>query len=124
MTLKAVHHVQVTYSPEVEEAMQFFYNQVLGLTEIPRPEALNHDGGAWYILGDIQVHLSQEKSANEQLSRRHICFQVDNLTFFEKHLQAYHIEIIPDQRPIPGYTRFFLRDPGGNRIEITQVQPE
>ena len=122
MTLKAVHHIQVTYPPEVEEEMQLFYSQVLGLKEILRPEALNNNSGTWYVLGDVQVHLSTEKNATNQASRRHICFQVDNLRAFEEHLKTHKVEIIPDQRPIPGYIRFFLRDPGENRIEITELK--
>ncbi|MHC5596041.1 MAG: VOC family protein [Nostoc sp.] len=121
MKLKAVHHIQVTYPLEVENAMLFFYSKVLGLTEIPRPEVIKNDSGAWYKLGDIELHISTEKNANNQASRRHYCFQVDNLNAFEEHLKGHGVEIIPDQRPLPGYVRFFLRDPGGNRIEIAEV---
>ena len=71
-------------------------------------------------MGDIELHVSSEKNANNQASRRHFCFQVDNLNAFEKHLKEHGIEIIPDQRPLPGCVRFFLRDPGGNRIEIAE----
>ncbi|MEH2053367.1 VOC family protein [Nostoc sp.] len=120
MKLDAVHHIQVTYPLEVEDAMLFFYSKVLGLTEIPRPEVIKNDSGAWYKLGDIELHISTEKNANNQASRRHYCFQVDNLNAFEEHLKRHGVEIIPDQRPLPGYVRFFLRDPGGNRIEITE----
>ncbi|QLE41348.1 bleomycin resistance protein [Nostoc sp. C052] len=120
MKLDTVHHIQVTYPLEVEDAMLFFYSKVLGLTEIPRPEVIKNDSGAWYKLEDIELHISTEKNANNQASRRHYCFQVDNLNAFEEHLKKHGVEIIPDQRPLPGYVRFFLRDPGGNRIEITE----
>ncbi|MEH1767516.1 MAG: VOC family protein [Nostoc sp.] len=120
MKLDAVHHIQVTYPLEVEDAMLFFYSKVLGLTEIPRPEVIKNDSGAWYKLGDIELHISTEKNANNQASRRHYCFQVNNLNAFEEHLKRHGVEIIPDQRPLPGYVRFFLRDPGGNRIEIAE----
>ncbi|MBN3957855.1 VOC family protein [Nostoc sp. NMS8] len=120
MKLDAVHHIQVTYPLEVEDAMLFFYSKVLGLTEISRPEVMKNDSGAWYKLGDIELHISTDKNANNQTSRRHHCFQVDNLNAFEEHLKRHGVEIIPDQRPLPGYVRFFLRDPGGNRIEIAE----
>ena len=120
MKLNAVHHIQVTYPLEVEDAMLFFYSKVLGLTEIPRPEVMKNDSGAWYKLGDIELHISTEKNTNNQASRRHYCFQVDNLKAFEEHLKGHGVEIIPVQRPIPGCIRFFLRDPGGNRIEIAE----
>ncbi|MEH2244709.1 VOC family protein [Nostoc sp.] len=120
MKLDAVHHIQVTYPLEVEDAMLSFYSKVLGLTEIPRPEVMKNDSGAWYLLGNIELHVSREKNANNQASRRHFCFQVDNLSAFEEHLKGHGVEIIPDQRPLPGCVRFFLRDPGGNRIEIAE----
>lgn len=120
MKLDAVHHIQVTYPLEVEDAMLFFYSKVLGLTEIPRPEVIKNDSGAWYKLGDIELHISTDKNTNNQGSRRHYCFQVDNLNAFEEHLKRHGVEIIPDQRPLPGCVRFFLRDPGGNRIEIAE----
>ncbi|MEH2223268.1 VOC family protein [Nostoc sp.] len=120
MKLNAIHHIQVTYPFEVEEAMLSFYSEVLGLTEIARPDVIKNDSGAWYKLGDIELHVSREKNANNQASRRHFCFQVDNLNAFEEHLKEHEIEIIPDGRPLPGCVRFFLRDPGGNRIEIAE----
>ncbi len=78
MWLDAIAHIQVTYSPEVEDAMLFFYSKVLGLTEIDKPEAIKANGGAWYVLGDIQVHLSIEKNPSNATSRRHICYLVRN----------------------------------------------
>ena len=120
MLLKAVHHIQVTYPLEAENAMLSFYSKVLGLTEIPRPDAIKNDSGAWYEVGDIELHVSTEKNANNQASRRHFCFQVDNLNAFEEHLKGHGVEIIPDPRPLPGCVRFFLCDPGGNRLEIAE----
>ena len=120
MWLNAIDHIQVTSSPEAEDAMLFFYSKVLGLTEIPKPETIKANGGAWYVLGNIQIHISREKKPDNALSRRHICYLVSDLQAFQKHLQAHGVEIIPDQQPIPGHARFFLRDPAGNRIEIAE----
>nr|WP_225226120.1 VOC family protein [Komarekiella delphini-convector] len=114
--------------------MLFFYSQILELTEISKPEVLQANGGAWYVLGDIQIHVGIEKPANNEVSRRHICFRVHNLEAFAKHLQVHGVEIISvgaarrrhrvppsvADRLQPGYNRFFIRDPGGNRIEIAE----
>jgi len=123
--LDAIDHIQVTSPSEVEDAMLFFYGTVLGLTEIAKPEALQANGGAWYALGDIQIHISTEKNPHNEASRRHICFRVGNLDEFEEHLKAHGVEIISVgtasrryRQPIPGYNRFYIRDPGGNRLEI------
>ncbi|SRR5579883_13610 len=123
MWINAIDHIQITSSPEVEKEMLFFYGKVLALTEIPKPEPLQANRGAWYLLGDIQLHVSLEKNPSNETSRRHICFKVPNLADFQQHLMAHGVEIIPDQQPIPGYNRFYLRDPGGNRIEIVELIP-
>ncbi|QMS86559.1 VOC family protein [Nostoc edaphicum CCNP1411] len=120
MWLNGIDHIQVTSPPEVENAMLFFYNQVLGLSEITKPDAFQGNGGAWYLLGNIQIHIGIEKQANNEISRRHICFRVHNLESFAKHIQSHGVEIISD-RPLSGYNRFFIRDPGGNRIEIAEL---
>src|SRR5689334_846321 len=101
--LETIDHIQLTSSVEVKDAMLLFYGKVLGLTEIAKPEALKANDSAWYALGDIQLHISTEKNANNEISRRHICFQVADLHEFEAHLIAHGVEIISDRQPIPGY---------------------
>lgn len=121
MWLDTVDHIQITSPPELEDKMLFFYGTVLGLTELKKPEELRANGGAWYLLGDIQLHVSTENDARNSASRRHICFRVQNLSAFEEHLKAHKVAIIPDRQPMAGCDRFYLRDPGGNRIEIARV---
>jgi catechol 2,3-dioxygenase-like lactoylglutathione lyase family enzyme len=70
-------------------------------------------------LGSVELHVSREENVNNQASRRHICFQVDDLKAFAEHLKSHEVEII-SASPIPGCDRFFVRDPGGNRIEIVE----
>ena len=116
----SIDHVQVTAPPELEDAVLFLYGKVLGLQEVIKPENLKGNGGVWYALRDIQIHVSTEKQPNNQASRRHICFRVRDLNSFEEYLKAHGVEIISDQNPIPGWNRFYIRDPGGNRIEIIE----
>ncbi|MBW4584807.1 VOC family protein [Aetokthonos hydrillicola Thurmond2011] len=120
--LDAIDHIQVTSPSEVEDEMLFFYGTILGLTEIPKPEALKTNSSAWYALGDIQIHVSTEKNPNNEASRRHICFRVGNLDEFAEHLKGYGVDILRDRQPIPSYHRFYVRDPGGNRIEILSAK--
>ena len=118
----ALHHVNVTVPPETEAAAKHFYGHVLGLEEIPKPDA-GQSRGAWYQLGAAQLHLSIEDGA-ATASRRHVCYQVLDVAAAERHFRDAGIEIFDDERPITGIQRFFLRDPGGNRIEITQGNSE
>jgi catechol 2,3-dioxygenase-like lactoylglutathione lyase family enzyme len=116
-----VNHVNVTVPGALEQAAKDFYGTVLGLRQIPKPEGSRQSVGAWYELGPIQLHLSPEESAQNEISDRHVCYQVADAASAELHVRNAGIEIISDSRPIKGVSRFFLRDPGGNMIEITDA---
>lgn len=114
----SLHHVNVTVPSELEAAAKEFYGSVLGLTQVPKPAAARQNG-AWYQIGDNQLHLSVEDEANG-LSSRHVCFSVSDLAEAEKRFRDAGVEIISDPRPVPGTSRFYVRDPGGNQLEIVQ----
>lgn len=112
-----LHHVNVTVPPELEGVTKEFYGAVLGLKQVPKPAAARQSG-AWYQIGDNQLHLSVEDEPLSSLSSRHICFAVSDLAAAEKNFRDANVEIIPDARPVPGTQRFYVRDPGGNQLEI------
>jgi catechol 2,3-dioxygenase-like lactoylglutathione lyase family enzyme len=116
----ALHHVNVTVPAELEAATKEFYGSVLGLQEVPKPAA-SRQSGAWYQIGATQLHLSIEDGTNNASSSRHVCFAVSDLSATEKNFRAAGVEIIPDARPVPGSPRFYVRDPGGNQLEIVQA---
>jgi catechol 2,3-dioxygenase-like lactoylglutathione lyase family enzyme len=115
----ALHHVNVTVSAELEQAAKDFYRSVLGLEQVPKP-ATSRQSGAWYQIGETQLHLSVEDESMGPLSSRHVCFTVSDLAEAEKRFREAGVEIIPDPRPNPGLPRFYVRDPGGNQLEISQ----
>lgn len=53
-------------------------------------------------------------------SKRHICFEVEDLEKAKSRLVEFDIEIIPDEQPVKNWLRFYFRDPGGNRLEFAQ----
>jgi catechol 2,3-dioxygenase-like lactoylglutathione lyase family enzyme len=112
--------VNVTVSAALEQAAKDFYGNVLGLRQIPKPEGTRQNIGAWYDLGGPQLHLSTEDGVQNELSDAHVCYQVADITVAKLQLSNAGVAVIPDPRPPSGYSRFFVRDPGGNLIEITQ----
>src|SRR5438874_477316 len=114
----ALHHVNVTVSTEEEAAAKNFYGSILGLNQVPKP-AGSRQTGAWYQIGGNQLHLSVEDEG-PSISSRHVCFTVDDLAEAEKKFRDAGVEINSDPRPIPGARRFYVRDPGGNQLEIVQ----
>jgi catechol 2,3-dioxygenase-like lactoylglutathione lyase family enzyme len=114
-----LHHVNVTVPAALEAAAKEFYGSVLGLHQVPKPAAARQTG-AWYQIGDNQLHLSVEDEESGPLSSRHICFKVADLKAAEEKFRDAGVEIIADPRPVPGTSRFYVRDPGGNQLEIVQ----
>jgi catechol 2,3-dioxygenase-like lactoylglutathione lyase family enzyme len=116
-----LHHVNVTVPRSLEDATKHFYGVVMGMTEVPKPESSRGRGGAWYQLGPVQLHLSIEDGLGENRSKRHVCYTVNDLSEAEERFRQAGVEILPDDRPIEGVQRFYVCDPGGNRLEIAQA---
>ncbi len=116
-----IHHIQIFVPREAEQAAKHFYGTLLGLEEIPKPEASKKNGGAWYKHGPNELHLSLERAPEANpASRRHVCYMVANLAEAERLLRAAGVPITPDEAPFERWRRFYVRDPGGNNIEIAQ----
>ncbi|HKN81993.1 MAG TPA: VOC family protein [Pyrinomonadaceae bacterium] len=116
------HHVNVTVPRSLEDAAKHFYGVAMGLQQVPKPESSRRRGGAWYQLGQMQLHLSIEEPLGENcISKRHVCYTLSNLAEAEERFRKAGVEILPDDQPMPGWTRFYVRDPGGNRLEIAQA---
>ncbi|MFZ1990386.1 MAG: VOC family protein [Alphaproteobacteria bacterium] len=112
--------MQVTVPPELEREAKRFYGEVLGLREIEKPQELKARGGAWYQLGNAQLHLAIDPGANGAGSRRHICLAVNDLEAARAAQKARGLDVIDEPIQADGLARFFLRDPAGNRVEIGQ----
>lgn len=117
-----IHHAQIAIPPGAEDAARGFYCGLLGLREIPKPAPLAARGGFWVEAGAQQVHFGLEEPTEARPSRRHVAFLVENLGDARWRLDAAGVAMT-DGIPIPGYERFELRDPFGNRIELLAELP-
>ena len=115
-----VNHVNVTVPATQESAAKNFYGVVLGLRQIPKPEGTRQNVGGWFELGGMQLHLSIEDGAANETSDRHVCYQVSDIAAAAVHFRQAGVEVLDDDARVRGQSRFFVRDPGGNLIEITQ----
>ena len=114
---KRIDHVQICIPRGKETEARRFYTDIIGLTEIPKPEALIPNGGLWYQVADIQLHLGTEDQINK--SKRHPAFEVTDLQAAEQHLVKHGVKI-KEETQIPGQHRFSFVDPFGNRVELLQ----
>ncbi len=117
MAVFGIAHVQVAMTPGGEERARWFYGQLLGLRELPKPEALRDRGGVWFQCGMQEIHCGVE--AEVAPSRRHPALLVDDLDGLKAALEAAGIQTETD-RQLPGYRRFYASDPFGNRIELLE----
>lgn len=119
--LRRIGHVNVTVPADCEAAAKKFYADVLGFTPIPKPEGPRQNVGAWYEMAETQLHLSVEDGPPNSDSDRHICCLVADVNAAETHLRANGVEIIADDKRPAANPRFFIRDPGGNLMEVAEA---
>ena len=100
-----------------EDAARRFYNGLLKLPEIPKPEVMrSRRGGVWFDAGGLDVHLSVEEQRNGPDAERHFGLECADLEGLRRQLETAGAAT-EDGRPAP-WKRFYVRDPFGNRIEI------
>lgn len=109
-------HVNITIPPGGEDAARAFYSDLLGLNEIPKPEAIRHRGGVWFDAGGLDLHLSVEEARTGGDTYRHFGLECEDVSSIRTRLAAAGIAMDAG-RPVP-WQRFFVQDPFGNRIEI------
>jgi catechol 2,3-dioxygenase-like lactoylglutathione lyase family enzyme len=109
-------HVNVSMPKGGEDAARRFYRDLLGLTEIPKPELMRARGGVWFDAGGLDLHLSVEENRTRPDVQRHFGLECADVDALRSRLSAAGVttEI---GRPAP-WKRFFVCDPFGNRIEI------
>lgn len=117
-----IHHVQVTVPAGRMADSLRFYGQTLGLEEIAQPARDQPEPGAWYRVGGAELHLRAEAGGATDTgpSRRHVAFAVADIERIRQALTAAGAEFLPDTGPAPGLRRLFVRDPGGNRVELIE----
>ena len=110
-------HVQICIPNGKENEARHFYTDIIGLIEIPKPEALIPNGGLWYQVADIQFHIGTENEINK--SKRHPAFEISDLEDARQYL-IQHGVTLKEEIQITGQKRFSFIDPFGNRIELLQ----
>jgi glyoxylase I family protein len=100
-----------------------FYTDILGLKRVDR--SLNYPG-AWYQVGDIQIHVIEDRSYQPDrkidlmVSTRnpHIALGVKDLDTAKAQLRAANCVV---KMSNSGRAALFTLDPDGNAIELTLV---
>jgi len=99
-----------------------FYREILGLQQVDRPDL--GFPGAWFQLGDQQIHLLELENPDPITGRpehggrdRHVALNAISLTPLQDILNKAGIVYTMSKS---GRRAFFCRDPDGNAIEIIE----
>jgi len=111
-------HIQLAGPKDCEQEARSFYRGILGLVEIPKPEALRKNGGVWFQAGKIQVHIGIEEPFTPA-KKAHPAIIVDDITAMKSHLGEHSVEYAVDTE-IPWVDRIYISDPFGNRLEFLE----
>ncbi|MCP2728429.1 VOC family protein [Limnofasciculus baicalensis] len=119
MQLTQCLHTAIIVS-DLEKA-EYFYTTILGISKINR--ILKYPG-AWYQVGDFQIHLIHDSNIRTELQNSekwgrnpHIAFSVTNLNEAKTQLLAHGY---PIKMSASGREALFTQDPDSNIIELSQ----
>jgi lactoylglutathione lyase len=122
-----INHVSVS-SPDQDESARF-YTDLFGAERLPAPNfGFRVD---WFRFGDTQLHIFPED--DKAPKRHHLGISVDDILPVYRRAKELgvidpvftdHVRVLED-----GNVQFYLRDPGGNLVEIdwpdaTTLDPE
>jgi len=110
--------VQIVIPDGEERRAREFYVDVLGFTEIVRPESLGGTGGGWFRNGAVQLHLGAARDFHPA-SKAHPAWIVPDLADLVARCETAG-RTIESAVPLPGFERVHVYDPFGNRLELME----
>ena len=137
MEVRSLNHAALLVK-DVDRS-RYFYGQVLGMKEVPRPSSFDFPG-AWFRAGHTEIHIIGEAEAGravqvqpggyrrDELSRgygAHIAFEVADLEAAQQRLRSFDVEIVggPRQRG-DGVMQMYILDPDNYVVELFVFEEE
>ncbi len=119
--LKRLHHVSFAVSNLA--ASKRFFGEVLGLPEDERPDF--NFAGAWYAIGDRQLHLIEDASGGREIRENigrsdHMAMEVADLEVVKARLNEFEIQFAEGSNERLGMSQAFCSDPDGHTIEFVR----
>lgn len=113
--------MQVAAPAGGEDAARGFYGELLGLSELEKPEPLRGRGGVWFACGAHQLHVGVAVDFTPA-TKAHPALRVaiSDLDRLAERLREAGVEVRWDDA-IPDVRRFYVADPWGNRVELVGV---
>ncbi|HXD56870.1 MAG TPA: hypothetical protein VN606_03085 [Thermoleophilaceae bacterium] len=113
--IAGLDHVQLACPPGGEDQARAFYGGLLGLPEIEKPEPLRARGGVWFECGAHQLHVGVEDDFRPA-RKAHPALRVASTA--QLRALAERLGDVRWDDDLPGFQRFYVDDPFGNRLEL------
>src|ERR1700704_3512339 len=104
MKVTGIDHVQVAAPAGCEAEARAFYGALLGLEELPKPEALAARGGCWFSAATQELHVGVQEPFTPA-RKAHPSFVVTDLDGLAARLSAEGLRLAYNDE-IPGTKRF------------------
>ena len=131
LSVRAIDHVAVIARDL--EASRHFYEEILGMRSVPRPDF--PFPGLWFQAGKTQIHVIFESdeagtagpagfTGTMPARGHHMAFELDDCAVAVDQLQAAGIPIAagPQSRP-DGFRQVYIHDPDGYLVELFSTPP-
>jgi catechol 2,3-dioxygenase-like lactoylglutathione lyase family enzyme len=114
---RSFDHIQLAMPAGEEARARAFYAGVLAMEEIPKPEELRKNGGAWFTSGEVQVHLGVDPEF-VPARKAHPALRCSDLSLLRAQIARAGVAIIEAGTFEDGLAHCYVHDPFGNRIEL------
>jgi catechol 2,3-dioxygenase-like lactoylglutathione lyase family enzyme len=104
--------------PGEEARATVFYESLLGIPRVPKPERLAGRGGCWFESGAVRIHLGIEPDFRPA-RKAHPALTVDGLDGLVAALAGAGVSV-QGAEALDGRRHVYVDDPFGNRIELIE----
>ncbi|EER57868.1 Glyoxalase/bleomycin resistance protein/dioxygenase [Acidovorax delafieldii 2AN] len=119
MGIHSINHVQLAFPAGAEGQIRHFYSHLLGLHEVHQAAGST----LRFAAGPQRIDLVPTESWQAAPAVSHLAFEVDDLPALRGRLQQAELALV-ENRALPGYLRFYVKDPAGNQLEFLEPDTE
>lgn len=119
MAIHSINHVQLAFPAGAEEPIRNFYSRLLGLPEV----RVAADNALHFAAGAQRIDLVPTDHWQGAPSVSHLALEVQDLPALRGRLLQAQLPLV-ENRALPGYLRFYVKDPAGNQLEFLEPDIE
>lgn len=119
MSIRSINHAQLAFRAGEEEPIRRFYASLLGLPEV----RLCAGNALRFAAGTQRIDLVPIEQWQPAPAVSHLAFEVQDLPALRHRLLQADLTLV-ENSALPGYLRFYVKDPAGNQLEFLEPDNE